>query len=220
MNDSPFMPFALGSRAFALRTLRPETPIFGWLNWLDDALTAAPETFADRQIVLDLAATPLHGPGLRALQHELQSRGFRIVGLTGVSAEALGPEAPRLPPILDGDRAPAIAPRAGRAPGPLLVSRNVRSGQVVTNQSGDVTIVGSVSSGAEIVAAGSIHVYGTLQGRATAGDGGSIFCLRLEAELLRVGDVFQAADDMPGEVRGRAARAWRDGDALLFAALS
>ena len=34
---------------------------------------------------------------------------------------------------------------------------------------GDVTIIGRVASGAEIVAGGSVHVYGALQGRVIAG---------------------------------------------------
>src|SRR3954471_22942272 len=42
----------------------------------------------------------------------------------------------------------------------LLVNGAVRSGQTVTFEEGDLIIVGSVGSGAEIVAGGSIHVYG------------------------------------------------------------
>src|SRR5215204_4573935 len=48
----------------------------------------------------------------------------------------------------------------------LIIDNSVRSGQVIDYPDGDVTVVGSVSSGAEIVAGGSIHVYGTLRGRA------------------------------------------------------
>ena len=47
----------------------------------------------------------------------------------------------------------------------LLIDAPVRSGQAIVHPDGDVTIVGSVSSGAEIIAAGSIHVYGTLRGK-------------------------------------------------------
>ena len=52
-------------------------------------------------------------------------------------------------------------------------------------------MLGSVSSGAEVVAGGSIHVYGTLRGRAMAGSMGNaqarIFCSRNEAELISIG---------------------------------
>ena len=56
---------------------------------------------------------------------------------------------------------------------------------------GDVTVLGAIASGAEVVAGGSIHVYGALRGRAMAGADGNrdarIFCSRLEAELLAIG---------------------------------
>jgi hypothetical protein len=48
----------------------------------------------------------------------------------------------------------------------LLLDSPVRSGQSIVFPEGDVTVLGSVGSGAEIVAGGSIHVYGTLRGRA------------------------------------------------------
>jgi septum site-determining protein MinC len=99
----------------------------------------------------------------------------------------------------------------------------VRSGQSVIFPEGDVTVVGSVASGAEIIAGGSIHVYGTLRGRAIAGSTGNgrarIFCHRLEAELLAIDGLYKTADDMEPKLRGRAVQAWLDGDAMVLAAL-
>jgi septum site-determining protein MinC len=66
----------------------------------------------------------------------------------------------------------------------------IRSGQSIIFPHGDVTILGSVASGAEVVAGGSIHVYGALRGRALAGSTGDmrarIFCSRNEAELMSI----------------------------------
>src|SRR3954453_23637042 len=67
--------------------------------------------------------------------------------------------------------APAPPALPGRVPC-LVIDNSVRSGQVIDYPDGDVTVVGSVGSGAEIVAGGSIHVYGTLRGRALAGTAG------------------------------------------------
>jgi septum site-determining protein MinC len=76
----------------------------------------------------------------------------------------------------------------------------VRSGQSIFFPEGDVTIVGSVASGAEVVAGGSIHVYGTLRGRAMAGTAGNasarIFCSKLEAELIAIDGYYKTAEDM------------------------
>jgi hypothetical protein len=77
--------------------------------------------------------------------------------------------------------------RVPKAPVPcLFVEEAVRSGQVIDFPGGDVVVIGAVGSGAEIVAGGSIHVYGTLRGRALAGAGGDrtarIFCRGFQAE--------------------------------------
>ncbi|MEJ1977026.1 MAG: septum site-determining protein MinC [Acetobacteraceae bacterium] len=99
----------------------------------------------------------------------------------------------------------------------------MRSGQSILFEKGDVTILGSVSSGAEVVAGGSIHVYGTLRGRAIAGlttrASARIFCQRMEAELLAIDGVYKTADDMDQSLRNRAVQAWLQGDTLMMAAL-
>ena len=78
-----------------------------------------------------------------------------------------------------------------------------------------MTVLGSVGSGAEIVAGGSIHVYGTLRGRAMAGASGNprarIFCNKLEAELLAIDGYYTTADDIDQGLRGRPVQAWLDG---------
>jgi septum site-determining protein MinC len=84
---------------------------------------------------------------------------------------------------------------------------------------GDVTVIGSVASGAEIIAGGSVHIYGALRGRALAGSVGNpearIFCRRLEAELLAIDGVYKTADDMAPELRGQAVQLWLDGDSIM-----
>jgi septum site-determining protein MinC len=86
-----------------------------------------------------------------------------------------------------------------------------------------VTIVGSVASGAEVVAGGSIHVYGTLRGRAMAGTMGNasarIFCGKLEAELIAIDGFYKTAEDMEPGLRGRAVQLWLEGDAIVAGTL-
>ena len=86
------------------------------------------------------------------------------------------------------------ARRNGRKKASLFVEKPVRSGQSVVFTDGDVTVIGSVGSGAEVIAGGSIHVYGTLRGRAIAGVTGDecarIFCRRAEAEFLAIDSVL------------------------------
>ncbi len=105
----------------------------------------------------------------------------------------------------------------------MVIEQPVRSGQSVVFAKGDLTVIGSVASGAELIAGGSIHVYGTLRGRAIAGlaahGQARIFCSRMEAELLAIDGIYKSADDMDPTLRGRAVQAWLTGDALLMAAL-
>ena len=89
----------------------------------------------------------------------------------------------------------------------MLIETPIRSGQSVIFPFGEVTVLGSVASGAEIVAGGSIHIYGTLRGRAMAGSAGDtrarIFCSRNEAELLAIDGYYLTAENMDASLRGR-----------------
>jgi len=106
----------------------------------------------------------------------------------------------------------------------LIVDGNVRSGQTIMHPQGDVTIIGRVASGAEIVAGGSVHIYGALQGRVIAGISGSrsarIFCTEARAELLCIGGAYVTAENTNSEMEGRALEARLDGDELKLRILS
>ncbi|RVD56064.1 septum formation inhibitor MinC [Mesorhizobium sp. M2D.F.Ca.ET.185.01.1.1] len=123
---------------------------------------------------------------------------------------------------------PAQAASAGAEPaqpsaGTLMIKAPIRSGQSVFHPHGDVIVLGSVASGSEIVAGGSIHVYGTLRGRAIAGSEGNIsariFCRKNEAELLAVDGWYTTAEEMEGVSRGKAVQAFLDNDALCVVPL-
>jgi septum site-determining protein MinC len=203
-----------------------------WLAGLDAQIQRSPSFFEGRPVVVDLSSMPADAADLPGLIHELQQRGIRVI-----STEGLDPSGPNTdewgwPPALSGgrpagfvesrDEAAAEPPLPPESPS-LLIDAPVRSGQSVVFPGGDVTIVGSVASGSEIIAGGSIHVYGTLRGRAIAGlmghSASRIFCRRLEAELLAINGIYRTADDMEANLWGRSAHAWRVGDAMMIATL-
>jgi septum site-determining protein MinC len=117
--------------------------------------------------------------------------------------------------------APSQAPKQSSS---LVLESPVRSGQSVCFQEGDLTVLGSVGSGAEVLAGGSIHVYGTLRGRAMAGSGGNsqarIFCQKLEAEMLSIDGYYRTADDIDEQLRSRPVQAWLDGNTIMITALN
>ena len=58
-------------------------------------------------------------------------------------------------------------------PPTMIVSDTVRSGQQVYAENTSLVVFGNVSSGAEVLADGDVHIYGRLQGRALAGLSGN-----------------------------------------------
>ncbi|MFU0507242.1 septum site-determining protein MinC [Pseudaminobacter sp. NGMCC 1.201702] len=234
-------PIRLKGRSFLALALSPELPFEGWLARLDDLAARSAGFFLRRPIVLDVENLDIDRVQLKELIEALAQRSVQVMGIEGARSSLLGPG---LPPAIGGGRpasdfeapaeaAAADAPRSDdrpaeatppvatppvRAVPSIIVKEPVRSGQSVIFPEGDVTIVGSVASGAEIIAGGSIHVYGTLRGRALAGSVGNasarIFCRKLEAELLAIDGLYKTADDMDRKLRGQAVQFWLEGDVI------
>jgi septum site-determining protein MinC len=225
------------ARSYMAFVVMPQPPIVDWLAELDAALERSKGFFAGHPVALDLSAVQLSPAGITHLIAELEQRNIRVLGIEGVDLAG----APGLPPILRGGRgtqdyavpepaaatvlaAPMPPPPQKQEPASLLIDQPVRSGQSVVFIEGDVTVLGSVGSGAEIVAGGSIHVYGTLRGRAMAGASGNararIFCHRVEAELLAIDSYYKTADDIEDSLRQRPAQAWLEGRTLKISALN
>jgi septum site-determining protein MinC len=218
--------------------LAPEVPLDAWLSALDAQMERSPNFFDSRPVVVDLGAIPREQHGIAEFLQLLEQRGIRIIGTEGAHPSWPGIEAWGRPlpvstkpgrPIEAPETkaaAPAHPPEPGHHAGEtntLLIDQPVRSGQSVVFEHGDITILGSVASGAEVMAGGSVHVYGTLRGRAIAGLSGNagarIFCTKLQAELLSIDGVYQTADDMPAKILGKPVQAWLDGDRMKISVL-
>jgi septum site-determining protein MinC len=221
-------------RSYVAFVFSPVVPIAGWLEEIDATLAQSPGFFVGKPVVLDMAALELSQAGITHLISSLEQRGIRILGIEGVDASLVTLS---MPPLLTGGRNTMLAQnepkeisqpkeliKAKPKPASLMIETPVRSGQSIVFMEGDVTVLGSVGSGAEIVAGGSIHVYGTLRGRAMAGiDGNSsarIFCQRIEAELLAIDGYYLTADQIADELRHRPAQAWLAGDVMKITPLN
>ena len=225
-------------RSYVAFVFSPVVPVAGWLEEVDATLARSPGFFVGKPVVLDLSALELSQSGITHLISSLEQRNIRVLGLEGVDADHVTTS---MPPLLTGGRNTMLAqndPKETRAtreaakealkgklkPASLLIETPVRSGQSVVFTEGDVTVLGSVGSGAEIVAGGSIHVYGTLRGRAMAGIEGNasarIFCQKIEAELLAIDGFYQTAEDIGDNLRHRPAQAWLAGDVMRIEPLN
>ncbi len=214
-------------RSYVAFVFSPVVPIQGWLEEIDATLARSPGFFVGKPVVLDLSAVELSQAAIAHLVASLEQRNIRILGIEGVEAEHLTTS---MPPLLTGGRPTVLIqnepkkPDAKPKPNSLLLDSPVRSGQSIVFTEGDVTVLGSVGSGAEIVAGGSIHIYGTLRGRAMAGVNGNsaarIFCQRIEAELLAIDGYYQTAEDIDINLRNRPAQAWLAGDVMKITPLN
>jgi septum site-determining protein MinC len=220
-------------RSFMAFTLAPEPPIVEWLAELDHWGRSSAGFFVGRPVVLNLAAVTLTNHAIAHLVQELAGREIGVVGIEGVEPSELGPG---LPPLLKGGRNSSVelsdsVPQRRAAPAEtsrdeptsLLLDAPIRSGQSVVFSGGDVTVLGSIASGAEVIAGGSIHVYGAIRGRAMAGASGNararIFCRKAEPELLAIDGYYRASEDIDGELHGRPIQAWLENDVIRITAL-
>ena len=217
----------LRGRSYLAFVFAPVVPVMEWLGEIDATLARSPGFFVGKPVVLDLAALELSTAAIAHLVVSLERRNIRVLGIEGTEASLL---TPTMPPLLTGGRHCAVRevepekPEVKPPPSSLLLDQPVRSGQSIVFPDGDVTVVGSVSSGAEIVAGGSIHVYGTLRGRAMAGINGNaaarIYCQRIEAELLAIDGYYQTAEGLDAALRSRPAQAWLEGDIMRITPLN
>ena len=218
-------------RSFLATVLAPELPLGEWLAELDKLAGRSQGYFASRPVILDVSNLPITKRDFTELLATLYEREIKVMGVEGADPSWLGYG---LPPSVSGGKHAEIVhrpsaeppkPQQGFADRPipsLLIETPVRSGQSIIFPQGDVTVVGSVASGAEIIAGNSVHIYGSLRGRAIAGTTGNaaarIFCQKFEAELIAIDGLYQTADEIDAKFRGKAVQAWLADDKMNMAA--
>jgi septum site-determining protein MinC len=117
--------------------------------------------------------------------------------------------------------APAAPPASTAQPG-LVQAAPIRSGQQLYADGRDLTVLSGVGAGAEVIADGSIHIYGALRGRALAGAQGfeqaRIFCREFHAELVAIAGHYRVSEDIPAALVGKAVQVWLEDGALRIEA--
>ena len=237
-----------GARSLLAFVLEPKVPLADWLAGLDEWLARSPNFFSAKPVMLQMSGVEITLKEYRDLLSQLARRHIRVMAVENSHPLLVGPH---LPPLVAGGRvvspdkmldapaepapdAPALAaapaePVAPPPPPPPVLAESLfyegalRSGQRIVHLEGDVTVLGRVASGAEIVAGGSVHVYGAMQGRAFAGvagpEGARILCREARAELLCIGDAFVTAEDMDPKLEGLPVEAKLDGGRVKLRAL-
>jgi septum site-determining protein MinC len=205
---------------------------------------AAPELLARAGVVLDFNAPQLEMPSadeLTQLLERIRAIGLLPVALSGQpervtalsqavglpilgkgrSLKAVEPEPEPEPPAAPE---PVAAPAATARGGTMVVTTPVRAGQQIYARNKDLVVLGTVNAGSEVIADGSIHVYGRLSGRAIAGARGEadarIFARQFDAEIVSIAGTFRVIEDVEPEFKGAAVQAWLEGERLIIARLT
>ncbi|HET9031571.1 MAG TPA: septum site-determining protein MinC [Dokdonella sp.] len=216
-------------------------------------LTSAPQLFLHAPVILDLSHLPAlpDRDQVRDLFERIRGAGMLPVGLSygtteneelarsldlplfakfRTAFERSGDPVAAAAPVVVAD-APARSAASQSTPPPpsranvlsLHHDNPVRSGQQVYARDGDLVVTKLVANGAEVIADGSIHVYGALRGRALAGAQGNesarIYCQEFHAELVSIAGQYRVFEDLPEDLRGKPVQAWLEGEKLLLARL-
>jgi len=216
--------------------LSPEAPLKDWIAGLDHQISRSAQFFAGKPVIIDLGLLAPDADGLETLYADIAERGVRIIGVEGADPSWEAVRNWAVPDSFAGGRAsgPVEIPDEdsphGNAETPqtlnrtLLLEQPVRSGQTVLHPDGDVVIIGSVASGAEVTAGGSIHIYGSLRGRAIAGVAGlsesRIFATSMRAELLAIDGFYITAEELDHDIVGAPAQAILENDQVKVHALA
>ena len=206
---------------------------------LHEKIKQAPEFFKNSPILIDLQAVHEQELNLALLVDAIRNAGIFPIGIRGGTQDQKQTAKDLLLPSMSvQNRAASINFQTSTketklaTPSPAPTEKNessvientiidlpIRSGQRIYVK-GDLTVTAQVSPGAEIMAEGSIHVYGTLRGRALAGVQGDesacIFCSDLQAELVSIAGNYRISDDIEESVRNTPVQIYLNKQALLI----
>ena len=167
-------------------------------------------------VVLDFQGRKIGNDALFELLRAIWHSGLRILSWVSLDLETQN----RFKAIgfhVGEYRAP-VSRDGSAADTPLVLLRSLRSGQRAEHE-GDVVIVGHVNDGAEILAGGSVVVWGRLKGLAHAGlnqaPGHSITTGAFEAKQVRIGSKVGSYLGMEKEWWGRPVVVLLENDSLI-----
>ena len=215
---------------------------------LTQQLADSPGFFDQEPVIIDVSALSssdafLDLPGLLNVlrQHSLvplaikgaqeallaTAQGLGLVNASDARIRRSSPVAETVQSVETPTPSPAT-PSVPVAIGAMVIDKPLRSGQQVYAKGRDLVVMAVVNPGAEVIADGSIHIYGALRGKAIAGARGNvnarIFAQSMEPELVSIAGVYRTSENpLPKNVLGMPAKvclqSGAEGDKLLITPL-
>ena len=215
------------------------TDINAITHQLNEKIKQAPDFFTNSSLLIDLQALPEQELNLALLVDAIRNAGMFPIGirggtkeqqqaandlmLPGLSAHNSNTHKPhttekkvsRISPVVEDNAEKIAATRVETT----IITQPIRSGQRVYAK-GDLIIIAQVSAGAEIMAEGNIHVYGTLRGRVLAGvkdnENARIFCSNLQAELVSIAGNYRVSEDIVESERNTPVQIYLNKHAIII----
>lgn len=185
-----------------------------------ERIETQPDFFRGARLALDVGAQVLKSPELTSLRDQLSERGITLWAVVSTSpvtentAQLLGLATRLFKPTPQREQG---RPAAGSFPvakgiddeTALWVNKTLRSGTRI-EFAGHVVVFGDVNPGAEIIAGGSVIVWGRLRGFVHAGAQGNreavVCALDLSPTQLRVADEIAVAPRRSGKSQPEVVR--------------
>ncbi|MCJ2375671.1 septum site-determining protein MinC [Vibrio sp. ZSDZ34] len=213
----------LKGSSFTLSVLHlSDNNISNTVHFIKEKIDQAPSFFKSAPVVINIAKVDGDIDFLD-LKLGIEEVGMIPVGITGCKDKRTQTLASQVGlAVMTASNMPAKAPAKMQ---PTKVIRTpVRSGQQIYAKDGDLVVLSHVSAGAEVIADGTIHIHGTLRGRAIAGASGcsqaKVFCNDLQAELISIAGNYWLSDQIAGEYWNKKVMLSMENESLSIETLS
>tara|TARA_Y200000002_G_scaffold206281_1_gene170166 strand:+ start:13508 stop:14206 length:699 start_codon:yes stop_codon:yes gene_type:complete len=172
---------------------------------LSEHFAQAPKLFKNQPMIFNISEinTNISADFIIQVYKACQSHKINVIGVSGCHS-LVAQEAVKAAQLKEITTRPTASEKSAEKQEPLSVgscdvirSTHVRSGQQIESK-GNLTIIGNVSRGAEIVANGSIYIFGNLLGRAIAGASGDkkskIVAQAFDPELICIAGIYTTSE--------------------------
>ena len=189
-----------------------------------DTAAKAPKLFQKSSMVLDLQKTQgtLSQEALNEIKTAIESTGAKLLAISHPSSQQESVANILNIPVLKDCKhsTPSVQVQHSRE---SMLTNKVRRSMQVYAKNKDLIVRGDVNQGAEVIADGSIYVFGGLHGKAIAGASGDlcaqIITLSFNPELLAIAGVYVLHENIPSQHLDQRMRTYYHDSKIQFSCL-
>ena len=194
-----------------------------------DNATKAPKLFQKALMVIDLQKTPdiLSVDALGSMRAAIEATGASLLGVMHANQQQSDIARSCGVTIINDVKSTTASPKLTRPVSQksraVMTVARCRSGMQIYAKDKDLIVNGDVNYGSEVIADGSIYVYGRLLGKAIAGASGDASChiiaLSFYPELVAVAGTYAVLDNIPQGNLDACVRTYFEDDKIQYSVL-